>query len=411
MTISRMIFRGLLIALVGGVIFLVFKKTFYSIEVKTEIARHQPLELTVSGVTTGTIKSDTEVRVTSQRTGRVSKLFVKEGDIVKPGSAIAELDTEEAYINLQISRASFERAQAVLNEMKTALEPLGVEVETAIERADANLKDAEKKLKRLKELKDKGFVSEMELDSAELIYNVAKANYESAISGRKGLISKTEEIKAQGSALKEAKNALLLAELNYKYSFIKAPISGVISSMPVRLGETLMKGSPIATLISTESFYIEAFIDEADVAKVRLSQDVHISMDAYPQKTLAGKVYMISPVVLGGRQETKTFEVRIRLKEKGINIKLGMSADIEIVVDRLKNALAIPSQAVIEKNGMKYVFLKIGSKARLTKVKTGLSNWTYTELISGVNEGDEIIVNPDTPKLKDGVRIKSGTHS
>lgn len=397
----------LFLILASAVLIFVLKNRFASIEVKTQISSRQSLELTVSAIATGTIKSDMEVKVTAQRIGRLSRLLVEEGDIVKAGVTIAELDPEEAYISLQIAKASHERANALFEEVKASFTPLRVEVETGIQKAEANLKETEKRLKRLKDLKEKGFISEMELDLAELNYDVSKANYDSALSGKDRLNAKAREIKAQEAALKEAVNQLALSELNYKYSFVKSPISGVVSSRPVKLGETVMKGALIATVTRTDSFYIEAFIDEADVGKVKIGQDVHVSLDAYPEKTFPGRLYAISPVVLGGKQETRAFEVRSRFKDKGITVKPGMSADIEIVVDKAGDALIVPSQAVIERDGEKHVFVKKGTKAKLREVKTGLFNWTYTQIISGIKEGEEVLINPDIQGLKDGVRIRS----
>jgi len=347
-------FFSLIIVLIA---FFILKRAFASIDVKVLPAKRQELTITVTATSTGTIKSDKEMKITAQRIGRISRLFVEEGDIVKPGSTVAELDPDEAYLSLKISQASIDRAKSIM-------------------------KEAEARLKRFTDLKEKGYVSQIDFDSAQREYDVAYAN------------------------VKEAKNSLSLARLNYGYSFIKSPINGVITSRPVKLGETVSKGSMVVNIVSLEDLYIEAFVDEADVAKVKLKQEVNISMDAYQGKIFKGEVYMLSPVVLGGKQETRTFEARTRFKEKGIVIKPGMSADVEIVIDNVSNALVAPSQAVIEKNGEKLVYVKRGSRARLVPVETGRFNWSFTEITSGVKEGDIIIINPDVPGLSDGQRVK-----
>lgn len=385
--------------------FFVLKKTFSAVEVKITPVKRQELAITVAATSTGTIKPNNEVKITAQRVGRISRLLVNEGDTVKAGAVIAELDPEEAYLNLQIAQASLQRAQARLDELRAAFNPLKVEVETNIDKTKANLYEAENRLKRFKWLKDKGYLSQMEVDSVQREYDVARASLESAMAGREQLKAKGEEIKAVEATVREAQLSLSIAKLNYDYSFIKSPISGVIISRPVKMGETVSRGSLVAAAVSTESLYIESFIDEADVAKVKEGQEVHISMDAYPGKIFKGEVYMISPVVLGGKQETRTFEARTRFKEDGVVIKPGMSADTEIVVDSVKDTLIIPSQAVIEKGGKKFVYIKKGLKARLASVKTGLFNWAFTEIISGIKEGDEVVINPDVPGLNDGSRI------
>jgi RND family efflux transporter MFP subunit len=338
-------------------LFFILKRTFHAIEVKATTVKRQELVITVTATSIGTIKSEKEVKITAQRIGRLSKLFVEEGDIVVPGSDIAEIEPDEALLNLQIAQASLDKAGAVMKEV-------------------------EARLKRFDALRGKGYVSQVEFDTVQREHDVANAG------------------------VKEAKNSLSLARLNYGYSFIKSPINGVVISRPVKLGETVSKGTLIANIVSTGDLYIEAFIDEADVAKVRNGQEVKILMDAYPDRVFKGEVYMISPVVLGGKQETRTFEVRTRFKEKGIVVKPGMSADIEIIIDAVKDAIVVPSYAIIERNGKKNVFIKRGSDAALIAVETGRFNWNFTEIKSGVTEGDIVITNPDTTGLADGKRVK-----
>lgn len=346
-----------------GVVFLaaffILRKTFNAVEVKVLPVKRQGFVITVTATSTGTIKSDREVKITAQRIGEISRLLVEEGDVVKPGSTIAELDTNEVYLNLQVAQASLDRARAVLKEV-------------------------EARLKRFNELKEKGYAAQLDIDSIHREDDVADAT------------------------AKEARNSLSIAKLNYDYSFIKSPISGVITSRPVKLGETVMKGSLVVSVVSTEDLYIEAFVDEADVAKVRLGQEVNVTMDAYQGKAFKGSVYMISPVVLGGKQETRTFEVRTRLREKGIIVKPGMSADIEIIVDNAEDALIVPSQAVIERDSRKGVFIKKDSHAMFVQVETGRFNWISTEILSGLKEGDIVIINPDVYGIAEGKRVKEG---
>ncbi|MFN3480367.1 MAG: efflux RND transporter periplasmic adaptor subunit [Thermodesulfovibrionales bacterium] len=379
---------------------------FNSIKVKTEVVKRRNIEITVTATSTGTIKSDTEAKITAQRTGSITKLYFDEGDIVKAGQVVAELESNEAYYNMKLSEATLNKANFVLDQMKAAYESMKVDVEKNIEKAKAVLIEVDNRRKRLFELKERGYVTEMDIDMVQKEYEIARANLDSAIASRDTLKAKKSEIMAQEEVVREAMNSFNLAKLNYDYSFIKSPISGVITSRPVRIGEGVNKGSVIATVVSTESMYIEAFIDEADVARVRTGESVNITMDSYPKRVFKGEVYRISPVVLGGKQETRTFEIRVRLKDKGIQIKPGMSADIEIIVESIPDVIAIPSQAIIEKNGKKYVYIIKDSKAYLIPVEIGRFNWTLSEILSGLKEGDRVIINPEVEGLKEGVRIK-----
>lgn len=393
------------IVLIIGIAF-ISRALFNSVKVKTETIKRQSLEITVTATSTGTIKSDNEAKITAQRMGRIARLYLDEGDIVRAGQVVAELESDEAYYNMKLSEATLSKTKFILEQMKAAYDSMKVDVEKNIEKARAVLTEVEIRRKRLLELREKGYVTEMDIDMVQKEYEVAKATLDSTIASRETLKAKLSEIKAQEEVVREAMNSFNLAKLNYEYSFIRSPISGVITSRPVKIGEGVNKGSLIATVVSTESMYIESFVDEADVAKVRIGETVNITMDSYPGRVFKGEVYRISPVVLGGKQETRTFEVRVRFKDKGIEIKPGMSADVEIIVESIPDVIVVPSQAIIEREGKKYVYVVRDSKAHLTPVEVGRYNWTSFEIIRGVKEGDEVIINPEVVGLKEGTRIK-----
>lgn len=401
--------KGLWIITISALIitlFLIMSNYLNSVSVRTEVVKRQRLDITVTATSTGTIKSDREAKITAQRIGRITRLYFDEGDIVKEGQVVAELDSDEAYYNMRLSEATLSKTRFILDQMRASYESMKVDVEKNIEKAKAVMNEVDNRRKRLLELKERGYVTEMDVDMVQKEYEVAKANLDSTIASRENLRAKESEIRAQEEVVKEALNSFNLAKLNYEYSFIRSPISGVITSRPVKIGEGVNKGSLVATIVSTESMYIEAFIDEADVARVRTGQVVNVTMDSYPGRIFRGEVYRISPVVLGGKQETRTFEVRVRLTEGDVHIKPGMSADIEIIVESIPDVIVIPSQSIVEREGKRYVYTVRDSRAHQRLVNTGRFNWTFFEVLSGINEGDEIIVNPEVSGLKEGAKIK-----
>jgi len=401
--------KGLWIITISALIitlFLIMSNYLNSVSVRTEVVKRQRLDITVTATSTGTIKSDREAKITAQRIGRITRLYFDEGDIVKEGQVVAELDSDEAYYNMRLSEATLSKTRFILDQMRASYESMKVDVEKNIEKAKAVMNEVDNRRKRLLELKERGYVTEMDVDMVQKEYEVAKANLDSTIASRENLRAKESEIRAQEEVVKEALNSFNLAKLNYEYSFIRSPISGAITSRPVKIGEGVNKGSLVATIVSTESMYIEAFIDEADVARVRTGQVVNVTMDSYPGRIFRGEVYRISPVVLGGKQETRTFEVRVRLTEGDVHIKPGMSADIEIIVESIPDVIVIPSQSIVEREGKRYVYTVRDSRAHQRLVNTGRFNWTFFEVLSGINEGDEIIVNPEVSGLKEGAKIK-----
>lgn len=394
-----------IILLLSSSLFL-YLKVFNAPSVKVLKAVRQRLIITVTATSTGTIKSDHDAKITARRTGRITSLMIEEGDIVKNGSVVAELDRAEALHNLSMAEATFQKSEHILNQIKASFDFFKVDIEKNIDKARATLSETESRLKRFTGLKEMEFISDMDLDSVQKEYAVAKANLASAIASREQVKAKASEIKAQEAAVIEAKDNRAISRLAYEYSFVTSPLSGVITSRPVKLGEGTAASTLIATVVSFDSLYIEAFIDEADVAKISRGQLVNIAMDAYPGMVYAGEVYRISPVVLGGKQETRTFEARVRFKNTPPVIKPGMSADIEIQVDSIDNALVIPSQAITEKEGKKFVYIVKDSRLKLVTINPGKFNWNLTEVKSGISEGDDVVINTETQKLKEGMRAK-----
>jgi RND family efflux transporter MFP subunit len=394
----------LLLAVIAGIFsfFLLQKK---AVDVRTASIKKEPLLITVTATQTGTVKSETEARISAQKTGRITKLLFDEGSVVNTRSIIAEIDPQEAYLNLKLSEATLQKAKHRLDEMKSSLDAMKTDVETNIAKTRAVLDEAEKRLKRAKELIKQGYITEAELDATEREHAVAKAGHEAAFSGKKQIDAKLYDIKAQEAAVKEAENSVSIAKLNYDYSFVRSPINGVVTDKFMELGDTVTKGIMIATVVAVDSLYVEGLIDEADIDRISPGKEANITMDAYQGRVFKGTVYRIAPVVTGGKQETRTFEVRIRLKEPPA-LKPGMSAEVEIVVDKADNVLIIPSQAIVEREGKPFAYVIKDSKAKLVPIKTGRSNWTYTEILSGIAQGDEIIVNTDAKGLADGARVK-----
>jgi HlyD family secretion protein len=402
---KKLSFYLILLAVIIPAFFL-YKSTLRGLEVNGYQVKKKDLVISVTGTSTGTIKADKEVKLSAQRLGRISKLNVEEGSLVAAGNSIAELESDEVQQRLLLAAASMQRMNAQLDSLRLGLASFKADVESNINKAKAVLDEAEARLRRFQELKDKGFVSQSDLDVVKREHDVAKASSIAAFASLQQIRAREEEIKAQAAAVEQSQREYNLAKIMLDYSYIKSPIAGVVTARPVKIAETVPVGTLIASVVSTDSLYVEAFIDEADAAKIAIGQQVNVTMDAYAEKVMKGEVYMISPVVLGNKQEARTFEARVRLLDASIKTKPGMSADVEVIVSKKDHVLLIPSQAIIEKNDAKYVYVGNNNKAILKQIKTGQLNWTYTEVTEGLQEGDIVITNPDIAGLKDKTRIK-----
>jgi RND family efflux transporter MFP subunit len=317
------------------------------------------LRVIVNATTTSTIQSETEVTLSAQRTGRVVMLPVKEGDVVRKDALIARLDlTEEAV-----------QSESVLGQSKATFDEAG------------------KNLQRMEDLFAKGMVAQQDLDAVRRTYEVAKSQYEAA----------REDM-----------------QVKKNYSVIRAPFDGVVSKKYTEVGELLIPGKQIVTIVNPDRIYVLATIDEVDVGRLKLGQPVAITVDAFPGEKFEGTIRRISPIVSGGKLETRTADVWIYFNKKDARMKPGMSADIEILIATLTDVLSVPSQAIIDREGKKQVYVAEGSPlkpgatavARLTPVEIGESNWIASEIKSGLKKGNYVVTTPETAGLKDGVKVK-----
>jgi RND family efflux transporter MFP subunit len=289
----------------------------------------------------------------------VVRLPVKEGDFVRAGELIAQLDLAEE----------------------------SVQSENVLAQSKATYEEAEKNFHRSEDLFTKGMIAQQDLDAVRRAYEIAKSQYEAA----------RDDLKVKKD-----------------YSIIRAPFDGVISKKYTEVGELLMPGKQIVTVVNPDKIYVLATIDEVDVGRLRHGQPVTISVDAFPGEKFPGTVRRISPIVSGGKLETRTADVWIYFDKKQARIKPGMSADVEILVTTLENVLSVPSQAVIEREGKKQVFavsgkdLKAGntSVATLKPVVIGETNWSFTQITKGLTNGEYVITTPEAEGLKDGVKVR-----
>ena len=317
------------------------------------------LRVIVNATTTSTIKSETEVTLSAQRTGRVVRLPVTEGDRVRAGALIAQLDLSEE----------------------------SVQTESALTQSKAAYNETGKNLIRTEDLFNKGMVAQQDLDASRRAYEVAKSRYEAATAD---------------------------AAVKRNYSVVRAPFDGVVAKKFTEVGEILMPGKQIVTIVNPDRIYVLATIDEVDVGRLKLGQSVAITVDAFPGERFEGAIKRISSIVSGGKLETRTADVWIYFSKKDSRMKPGMSADVEVLIATLKNVLSVPSQAVIEREGKKQVYVAEGKDlkpggsaiARLRPVDLGETNWSFTEITRGLASGEFVITTPEVEGLKNGVKVK-----
>ncbi len=390
---------------VGAIVWFIYIKTGDGLDVPTITLKRKDLLVTVTSTSIGTVKAEVERQIISEVNARLIKLYHKEGDIVRKGELLAELSDESIISRLKEAEHQLRALELRYNSRELSFNSLQREVDLEIDMAQNRLDDINRKLKKNLILSKKGFVAEEKIKDLEFEKQTAERELEKALLGKEKLAAEERQLKALSFEVQKAKETLKELKRDLSNTRIYADLNGVILEIIPKEGGMVNKGAVIARIADTDTFYVEATIDEADAGRVHPGQDVNLMLDAFPERNFKGRIKWVSPVVLGKRLEARTFRVKVVFLEVPENLKVGMSADMEIIVGRLENALSVPTQVIFERKGKGYVYLVENGRASLKEVQRGLSNWNYTEIKSGLKEGDRVILTPDMPGIKNGIKV------
>src|SRR5438445_5982835 len=359
----------------------------------SKLAKVEKGDLAKSVVATGKVTPITKVEVKSKASGIVKKLLVDYGDKVKKGQLLAQLDKEEIQAQVEQSRAAVEAAEASLTSSEADYERAKVDAEgpdvpllkRAYERAIGMAKE--------------GVVSTSALEDAQ-------KNYE--LSLNKQNVSKAQLVvlraKIGQSAAQVSQDRANLKQLEEQlgYTDIESPIDGVVLSRDVEMGDAvssiLVLGSSatlVMTLGDTSEVYVKGKVDESDIGRVYLGQPARIKVESFKDKTFNGVVTKISPMGVE-KDNVTTFEVRASINNPGGELKAEMTANAEIILDEHKGVLQVPEGAIIydkdRKASVEVPDPKGKDGQRKVAINIGISNGAKTEVLSGLKEGDQVIL-------------------
>jgi HlyD family secretion protein len=359
----------------------------------TKLAKVERGDLAKSVVATGKVTPITKVEVKSKASGIVKKLYVDYGDRVKQGQLLAQLDKVEIQAQVDQSHAALEAAQANLKSSQADYQRAKVDAEgpdvpllkRAYDRDVSMAKD--------------GVVSESALEDAQKNYELALNKQNVAKAQVTVLNAKIAQADAQVS---EDQANLKQLEEQLSYTDIVSPIDGIVLSRDVEMGDAvssiLVLGSSatlVMTLGDTSEVYVKGKVDESDIGKVYLGQRARIKVESFKDKTFDGKVTKISPMGVE-KDNVTTFEVRVSIQNPGGELKAEMTANAEIILDEHKNVLQIPEGSIIyDKDKKAYVDIPDPKgKDGMDKIaiNIGISNGAKTEVLSGLKEGQEVVL-------------------
>jgi HlyD family secretion protein len=355
----------------------------------------------------GTVQPKTKVDVSADITGRITHLAVHEGDYVKKGQFLLQIDPT-------IYEANVQRSQALLSS-----------AEAGAVQARANRDQAKRALDRTKELRQQNeqLVSQEQLEQAQTAYDVAQA-----LS-----LSSDHQVDQARAGLREARDQLAKTR-------IEAPMSGRITRLAVEEGEVAVPGTfsretgLLLTISDLSIIQVKVQVDETDVVRLHLADSVEVAIDAFPDTTFTGRVTKVSDSAIlpaGGQLSAQNdravdYQVEVTLTNPPAEVRPDLSATARIVTDTRKQALAIPIIALTvrehtpvstenqpadttKKKEAEGVFVVSAGKATFRPVKVGIAGDEFFEVVDGLKEGDSLVAGPyqSIRDLKDGAAVRA----
>jgi HlyD family secretion protein len=370
-------------------------------------------DLAVKISATGVVEPNFKVEVKSKASGEVLKFTFEEGDFVRKNTLLLQLDKSDEKRNVAKANAEKSSSIAKLRKAETALLLQETKYETdlqktrsAVQAAEANLKESEDKLIRQKDLFEKQFSSQETLDTAHTAYTInkenliqAQAQLQVATDSVHDITMKENEIQLARANVERAEIALDEVEERLDETEIFAPITGVIIEKLVEEGQIIASGisnvsggTPLATIADMSRLFIIADVDETDIGSVKLDQNVSLSADAFPEMTFQGTVRRIAPQGIVESSIT-VFKVKIEVLGSGKDIlKPMMSANIDIVTSSVKDTLYISRGAVRKEEGAAYVVILDNDAPRKIPIETGIENAIHTQVLSGLELEQKVIL-------------------
>ena len=350
-------------------------------------------DVTRSVVATGQIQPITKVEVKSKASGIVEKLYVDINNQVKKGQQLAQLDQQEILAQVDAQRAQLASAEANVSAFEANIE------QDKVNAAAPDLPMYKATLDRNLEMKKSGIVSQQALDDTNKEYLAALTRRDSA---KAQIGVDTAKLKQAHAQVLQSQASLKQLEEQLSYTTIVAPMDGVILSRDVEIGDAvssiLVLGST-ATLVMTEGdinqVYVQGKVDEADIAHVYMDQPARIKVESFRDRTFNGKVTKIAPLGVQ-KDNVTTFEVRVSIDNPGGELKANMTANAEILLDEHKGVLTVPENAVMYDNQKNASVQVPDSKqkdgVRKVPVTVGLSNGSVSEVVSGLKEGQQVVL-------------------
>ena len=357
-------------------------------QVKTARVEETPFGEAVT--VNGTLAAYDETVASAKVPGRLRTITVDLGTVVRRGQVIAQVEPQDYNLRVQQAEAALAQARA-----RVGLSPDGrddrvtPEQTGTVRQARAVLDEARVSRDRSAKLVEQGIVARSEFDTVDANYKVAVSRYQDAI----------EEIRNRQAMVAQRRSELALAKQQLSDTAVHAPIDGVIQEKRASVGEYLAAGAPVVNIVKMDPLRLRAEVPEREATNVRAGQNVRVSVDGNAY-IYVGQITRLSPVIA---QQTRMLLVEADVRNNG-GLRPGAFARAEIVTDDAKMAVTVPNNALVTFAGIEKVIVVENGKALEKPVTTGRRNGEWTEIVAGVNVGDQVVVDPGN--LQSGMAVE-----
>ena len=369
-------------------------------KVKIEKVQASPVEDTYEAM--GTVRSKTISVLSSKVLGRIVSIPVREGDRVKAGQLLVEIDDREMKAQLQKSQAGLKETQYALDEMEKAIRAGEAEKKAA----DARLALASSTLDRFKGLFERRSVSSQEFDEVQTKNTAAKADADQASERLQALLAKKNQIIAR---IDQAKADTANAEAFLSHTRILSPIDGIVTTKPADLGQMAAPGTHLLSVEDESHYRLEALVEESRISRIHLGDTVSVSIDALGQKPMAAQVSEIVPALDPASRST-IIKIDLRAPDSSTLFRSGLFGKARFNTGA-KQVLTVPVQSVLERGQLTFVYVVDPAKiAHMRLIQTGKRYGDRVEILSGLSEGDQVVLEP-LSAVKDGAAVEPGESS
>jgi len=356
--------------------------------VKVERVQQETVRRSIEVV--GTLAAVDEVTISSEAEGRVSRLLADLGDRVHAGQTLMELDAEKLQYNADQQKAAFARALAKYGASDLQHLP-PIERTPDVVKAQAELAQARQSFDRTEQLHTRQLVPRQTLDDAKTMVDSKQASYDAALQNAKNLRADIDASEANAK----------LADRQLRDTTIRAPFDGYVQKRLVNLGEYVKVQTPVMAVVRVDPLKVTAEVPERMAPWVKIDQAVDLHVDAFPDRTITGKVSRISPAA---NISTRAFPFEALVPNGDAQLKPGTFARVRITSSRVDQVLTLPYAALQYRYGVNRVFVVKDDRLVARELKVGERLGDRIEITGGVDAG-ETVATSDVDKLVDGMKV------